>query len=523
MTQEKSFKSRVWEFFQSLGKTFMFPVSLLAFMGLLLGIGSSITSPSTINNFPFLGGELTQLTFGFIAIVGGFAFTYLPVMFAIAIPLGMAKRNKAVGAYSGFIGYMLMNMSINYYLTVTHQLADAATMKQVGQSVVLGIQTLEMGVLGGIIAGVITYFLHERFQDTVLHDAFAFFSGIRFVPIIVALTLSIVGLAIPLLWTYVAMGIAGIGHIIQSTSVFGPFLYGVGVLLLKPFGLHHILLAMVRFTPAGGTEVVGGQEIAGALNIFYAELKAGLPFSPHVTAFLSQGFMPTFIFGLPAVAYAIYRTAKPENRPVIKGLLLSGVLVSVITGISEPIEFLFLFIAPALYAFHIVMSGLALMVMAILGVTIGNTDGGILDLLIFGVMQGTSTKWYLLFPVGIVWFSIYFFVFRWYILKHDIKTPGREDSSDGAAQAVAANSKARGKSKYDHGVILSALGGKENIESLDNCITRLRLVVKDMTKVDQQTLKNAGALSVVVLDAHNVQVIIGPQVQSVKTGIEALI
>ncbi|MFH7827596.1 maltose/glucose-specific PTS transporter subunit IIBC [Kluyvera chengduensis] len=523
MTQENSIKSRVWEFFQSLGKTFMFPVSLLAFMGLLLGVGSSITSPSTIKSFPFLGGELTQLTFGFIATVGGFAFTYLPVMFAIAIPFGMAKRNKAVGAYSGFVGYMLMNMSINFYLTATHQLADAATMKQVGQSVVLGVQTLEMGVLGGIIAGVITYFLHERFQDTVLHDAFAFFGGIRFVPIITSLTLSIVGLILPILWTYVAMGIAGIGHIIQSTSVFGPFLYGVGVLLLKPFGLHHILLAMVRFTPAGGIEMVNGHEVAGALNIFYAELKVGLPFSPHVTAFLSQGFMPTFIFGLPAVAYAIYRTAKPENRPIIKGLLLSGVLVSVITGISEPIEFLFLFIAPTLYVFHIIMSGLALMVMAILGVTIGNTDGGILDLLIFGVMQGTSTKWYLLFPVGVVWFAVYFLVFRWYILKHDIKTPGREDSSDGAAQAVAANTKARGKSKYDHGVILNALGGKENISSLDNCITRLRLVVKDMTKVDQQTLKNAGALSVVVLDAHSVQVIIGPQVQSVKTGIEALI
>lgn len=286
MTQEKSFKSKAWAFFQSLGKTFMFPVSLLAFMGLLLGIGSSVTSPSTIKSFPFLGGELTQLTFGFIAMVGGFAFTYLPLMFAMAIPMGLAKRNKAVGAFAGFVGHMLMNMSINYYLTATHQLADAATMRQVGQSIVLGIHTLEMGVLGGIVVGVITYFLHERFQDTVLHDAFAFFSGIRFVPIITALTLSLVGLFIPLLWEYVALGIAGIGHIIQSTSVFGPFLYGVGVLLLKPFGLHHILLAMVRFTPAGGIEMVNGHEVAGALNIFYAELKAGLPFSPHVTAFL---------------------------------------------------------------------------------------------------------------------------------------------------------------------------------------------------------------------------------------------
>ncbi|MEG0280490.1 MAG: maltose/glucose-specific PTS transporter subunit IIBC [Morganella sp. (in: enterobacteria)] len=523
MSQEKSFKSKLWEFFQSLGKTFMFPVSLLAFMGLLLGVGSSVTSPSAISSFPFLGNEFVQLTFGFMAMVGGFAFTYLPVMFAMAIPFGLSNRNKAVGAFAGFVGYMLMNMSINYYLTVTHQLADPAMMKQVGQSVVLGIQTLEMGVLGGIVVGIITYFLHERFQDTVLHDAFAFFGGIRFVPIITALTLSLVGLAIPFLWKYVAMGIAGIGHIIQSTDVFGPFLYGVGVLLLKPFGLHHILLAMVRFTPAGGTEMVDGYEIAGALNIFYAELKAGLPFSPHVTAFLSQGFMPTFIFGLPAVAYAIYRTAKPANRPVIKGLLLSGVLVSVVTGISEPIEFLFLFIAPVLYIFHIIMSGLALLVMALLGVTIGNTDGGILDLLIFGIMQGTATKWYLVFPVGVIWFAIYFFVFRWYILKHDVKTPGREDAPEGAEQAVQANTRARGKSKYDHNLILTALGGKENIDSLDNCITRLRLVVKDMSKIDKKILKDAGALSVVVLDAHSVQVIIGPQVQSVKSGLEALI
>ncbi|TFQ14556.1 PTS maltose transporter subunit IICB, partial [Escherichia coli] len=261
---------------------------------------------------------------------------------------------------------------------------------------------------------------------------------------------------------------------------------------------------------------------AGALNIFYAELKAGLPFSPHVTAFLSQGFMPTFIFGLPAVAYAIYRTAKPENRPVIKGLLLSGVLVSVVTGISEPIEFLFLFIVPVLYIFHIIMSGLALLVMALLGVTIGNTDGGILDLLIFGIMQGTATKWYLVFPVGIIWFAIYFFVFRWYILKHDVKTPGREDAADGAEQAVKANTKARGKAKYDHNLILTALGGKENIDSLDNCITRLRMSVQDMSKVDDAQLKALRAIGVVHLNEHNLQVVIGPQVQSVKDELEKL-
>ena len=236
MTQKKSFKSKLWEFLQSLGKTFMFPVSLLAFMGLLLGIGSSVTSPSTITSFPFLGGEFTQLTFGFIAMVGGFAFTYLPLMFAMAIPMGLAKRNKAVAAFAGFVGYMLMNMSINYYLTATHQLADPATMKQVGQSIVLGIQTLEMGVLGGIVVGVITYFLHDRFQDTVLHDAFAFFSGIRFVPIITALTLSLVGLFIPMLWEYVALGI--IAEMTMMRERIGDDFYGKAVSMARAVCTH---------------------------------------------------------------------------------------------------------------------------------------------------------------------------------------------------------------------------------------------------------------------------------------------
>ncbi|MDU5792946.1 MAG: MFS transporter, partial [Enterobacter hormaechei] len=396
-----------------------------------------------------------------------------------------------------------------------------------------------LGVVSGITMSIGTFLIthiyegRQRGSRLLFTDSFFSMAGTVF-PVIAGMLLA---RHLPWYWVYVCIGVIYLAIFLLTLTVEFPVLgkkqhdaqpvakekWGVGVLLLKPFGLHHILLAMVRFTPAGGIEMVNGQEVAGALNIFYAELKAGLPFSPHVTAFLSQGFMPTFIFGLPAVAYAIYRTARPENRPVIKGLLLSGVLVSVVTGISEPIEFLFLFIAPVLYAFHIVMSGLALMVMALLGVTIGNTDGGILDLLIFGVMQGMSTKWYLLFPVGIAWFAIYFFVFRWYILRHDIKTPGREVDAQGALQAVEANTRARGKSKYDHGLILRALGGKENIESLDNCITRLRLVVKDMGLIDQQALKAAGALSVVVLDAHSVQVIIGPQVQSVKSGIEALI
>lgn len=511
MMARASLRNKVWEFAQSLGKTFMFPVSLMAFMGLLLGVGSSITSPSTIDNFPFLGGEYTQLVFNLVATVGSFGFTYLPIMFAIGIPMGLTEKNKGVAAYSGFVGYMAMNIGINFYLASTNQLASPENIKLAGQAMVMGVQTLSMGVLGGIVSGIVTYFIHRRFYNLKLHDAFSFFSGLRSVPIITVLVMSLIGLAMPLFWHYVALGITAVGNMIISAGSFGAFLYGVAINLLKPLGLHHIMLAMVRFTPAGGTELVNGETISGALNIFFAQLKAGEPISPAATAFLSQGFMPTFIFGLPAAALAMYMAATPGNRTRIKSLIISGVLVSIVTGISEPIEFLFLFVAPVLYLFHVFMTGAALFVVAMCGVTIGNTDGSALDLLIFGIMQGWQTKWYLIIPIGLIWSAIYFTVFYWYIKKYDIKPPGRDEVDD---IQIA---------KHDPAVILSALGGKENIVSLDNCVTRLRLVVHDMGKLQEKILKQAGALSVVKIDEHSVQVIIGAQVQTVKDNLDALL
>jgi maltose/glucose PTS system EIICB component len=515
----KSIKSGAWEFFQGLGKTFMLPVALLAFMGLMLGIGSAFTSPSTIENIPFLGNEVLQVIFSFMSTIGGFAFTYLPVLFAMAIPMGLVRYEKGVAAFSGFVGYVIMHLSINFYLTQTSQIVDADQMRTAGQGMVMGIQTLEMGVLGGIIAGVIVYFLHKRYYDIKLPDAFAFFGGARFIPILTAFTLSIVGLIIPMVWPIFAMAISAIGLTIQKAGVFGPFLFGAGERLLLPFGLHHILVAMIRFTDAGGTELINGNTISGALNIFYAQLQSGSAVSPSATAFLSQGKMPTFMFGLPAVALAIYHTARPENRKRIKGLLLSGVIAAFVTGITEPIEFLFLFIAPALYLIHVILTGLGFMVMALLGVTIGNTDGGILDFIIFGVLQGLDTKWYLVLVVGAVWFLIYYFVFRFAIVKFNLKTPGREDKNANGEQAETA----RKGSDYNAQKVLTALGGKENIQSLDNCITRLRLVVDNMKKVNEKTLKEeCGALGVVKLDDHNVQVVIGPQVGVLKSQIEKI-
>ncbi|HFU4024844.1 TPA: maltose/glucose-specific PTS transporter subunit IIBC [Streptococcus suis] len=505
----------LWEFFQGLGKTFMLPVALLAFMGLLLGIGSSFSSASTIKSFPFLGNPILQLIFRFMSTIGGFAFSFLPVLFAMAIPLGLARKEKGVAAFSGFVSYTVMHLAINFYLTESKQLAPIEHLRTAGQGMVFGIQTLEMGVLGGIIAGVVAYHLHKRFYRVQLHDSLAFFSGTRFVPIIVSLVMALVGLVIPILWPLIANFIEGIGLIIKSSGIFGPFLFGAGERLLLPFGLHHILVAMIRFTDAGGQAVVDGETVSGALNIFYAQLQAGVDISGSATAFLSQGKMPTFMFGLPGAALAMYHTSRPENRKKIKGLLISGVIATAVTGITEPIEFLFLFASPFLWFFHVVMTGLGFMVMSLVGVVIGNTDGGLVDFVIFGIMQGNYTRWWLVPIVGVVWFAAYYFVFKWVIIHKNIQTPGRQlndDTTDYSEEELSY----KGANKYDVVSIVDALGGKNNIENLDNCVTRLRLVLGDAKKVDDQKLMQLGALGVVHLDDKNVQVIIGTKVSGVK-------
>lgn len=522
MEKNKKNKTSIMEFLQGLGRTFMLPVALLAFMGLLLGLGSAFTSPSTIEAFPIFGNPIINGIFQFMSQVGGFAFTYLPVLFAMAIPLGLVRREKGVAAFSGFVGYTVMNLAINFYLSITNSIAEPDLMREAGQGMVFGFQTLEMGVLGGIIAGLIVYKLHDRFYNYQLPDSFAFFSGVRFVPIVTSLVMSVVGLVIPFIWPLFATVIQGIGQVIESSGEFGPFLFGSGERLLLPFGLHHILVAMIRFTDAGGTAIVDGESVSGALNIFYAQLNAGEPIATEATAFLSQGKMPTFMFGLPAAAFAMFKTALPENRNKIKGLLISGVVASAVTGITEPIEFLFLFISPLLWIFHVIMTGAGFMVMSLLDVGIGNTDGGILDFIIFGVMQGSETKWWWVLIIGAIWALLYYFVFKFVITKQDLPTPGRtvaayDEETNYTKEELSANKSA---SSYDVKGMLEALGGPENIANLDNCVTRLRLVVNDGKIVDDERLQQLGALGVIHLDENNVQVVIGTKVTGVKDEME---
>lgn len=524
MPSAKKQKVTLWEFFQSLGKTFMLPVALLSFCGIMLGIGSSLSSRDVITLLPALGHPVFQLLFTWMSKIGSFAFSFLPVMFAIAIPLGMARENKGVAAFSGFVGFAVLNLATNFYLTTKGVLptTDSAILKANNIQNILGIQSIDTGILGAVLVGILVYWLHERFNTVRLPDALAFFGGTRFVPIITTLVLGIAGLIVPLIWPWFAAGINGLGRLINGAGVFGPMIFGSGERLLLPFGLHHILVALIRFTEAGGTMDVCGHNVSGALTIFQAQLSCptSTGFSESATRFLSQGKMPSFLGGLPGAALAMYHCAKPENRHRIKGLLISGVVACVVGGTTEPIEFLFLFVAPFLYLIHAILTGLGFTMMAVLGVTIGNTDGNIIDFVVFGILHGMATKWYWVPVVASVWFVVYYAIFRFAIQRFNINTPGREVES--SASAAAANSPVTTKSGYNSPAILVALGGAQNIVSLDNCITRLRLSVKDMTLVDDAVLKANRAIGVVHLNDHNLQVVIGPQVQSVKDELDSL-
>lgn len=517
----------------------MLPVALLAFCGIVLGVGSSFGSATVQRQLPFLAWGPLPVVWHWMTNTGLVAFTFLPVLFAMAIPLGLVRQDKGVAAFAGFVGYASMNLAINFFLDARNvDVTDKAQIEHYAIRDVLGIPSMDTGLLGAIAVGIIVTHLHNRFRTIQMPDALAFFGGTRFVPIISALVMSVAGVIIPFIWPTINAWIGDLGSLIAASGVFGPFFFGTGEALLRPVGLHHILVAMFRFTKAGGAADVCGTDVQGALNIFYAQLKCGLdqPISEpvrHATTFLSQGKMPVYLGGLPGAALAMYHTARVGMRPEIKALLISGVVACVVGGITEPLEFLFLFIAPWLYAIHAVLIGLGFLAAAVLGVFIGNTDGNIIDFVVFGVMQGTQTKWYMIVVLAAIWFVVYYVLFRWAITRFDLATPGRDDvvaapeTTTTPVPATAAPMTATPAKlvagKYDPTAILAAIGGPDNVESLDNCITRLRMVVGDANLLDEASLKRLGAVGVIKLDDHNVQVVIGPQVQAVKDALAELI
>ncbi len=508
---------------QRVGRSFMLPIALLPIAGLLLGIGSSLTNPTTIEAYN-LGSILGPGTFlnsvmQVLAQTGNIVFANLPIIFAMGVALGMAEKEHGTAVLSAAIAFFIMHQTISTLLSLNGQLAEGAMLEGTIANVV-GIKSLEMGVFGGIIVGLGVAALHNRFYKIQLPTVISFFGGVRFVPIISTFVYILVGLVMYFVWPYVQRGIYSLGDLVLRSGYFGTFIYGTIERALIPFGLHHVFYMPFWQTGLGGSMVIDGQTVAGAQNIFFAQLASPstTQFSVEATRFMSGKF-PLMIFGLPGAALAMYSVAKPSKKQVAGGLLLSAALTSILTGITEPIEFTFLFVAPVLYVIHSIFAGLAYMIMHILNVGVGMTfSGGVIDLFLFGILQGNDkTNWLNVIWVGIIYFAVYYFIFRYLIKKFNFITPGRED--DEADTKLYTRKDVNAAKEDKSPLILEGLGGKDNLVNVDCCATRLRVTVKDSSKVNDNLLRQSGA-SGIIKSGSGVQVIYGPRVTVIKSNFE---
>ena len=529
-------KDKIFGVLQRVGRSFMLPIALLPVAGLLLGIGSSFTNATTIETyhlgkFIYEGGVLYTIL-DIMSKTGSAVFDNLALLFAMGVAIGMAKKEKEVAALSGAIAYIVMNTTISALITAK---GGVEAMAENSTTSVLGITTLQMGVFGGILVGLGVAALHNKFYKTELPQVLSFFGGTRFVPIVSTVTYLIVGIIMFYLWPIVQLGISKLGVLVLNSGYAGTWIYGILERALIPFGLHHVFYMPFWQTELGGSMMIDGNMVAGAQNIFFAELasKSTEVFSVSATRFMAGKF-PFMIFGLPAAAFAMYKTARPEKKKVVGSLLLSAALTSMITGITEPLEFTFLFVAPLMYAVHCVLAGLSYMLMHILNVGVGMTfSGGLIDMTLFGILQGNAkTHWIWIVVVGLIYAVVYYFVFYFMITKMNLKTPGREPDDvepklyrrSDVNESKAAKVKSTDKRASDvvSAMILKGLGGKENLSDVDCCATRLRVTVNDASKVMDDMLKASGA-SGVIHKGNGVQVIYGPKVSVIKSDLEDFI
>ena len=530
-------KDQIFGVLQRVGRSFMLPIAVLPVAGLLLGIGSSFTNATMIDTYglqAILGeGTILNMFLTVLSKAGSALFDNLPMIFAVGCAIGMAKKEKEVAALSAVIAYFTMNAAVNAMLVNSGQILDDGSIADfVLQGTItssVGIQTLQMGVFGGIIVGLGVAALHNRFYTIELPSALAFFSGSRFVPIISTVVYVLVGIGMFFVWPMVQNGIYALGGLVTGTGYLGTLIFGIIKRALIPFGLHHVFYLPFWQTGVGGSMEVAGKMIEGGQNIFFAQLAD--PSTVHFSADACRYFSGEFIFmifGLPGAALAMYQTAKPEKKKQAGGLLLSAALACMATGITEPLEFSFLFVAPMLFAVQVILAGAAYMIAHILNIAVGLTfSGGLLDLFLFGILQGNAkTSWLRIIPVGIIYFLLYYGIFKFLILKFDLKTPGREDEDTETKLYTKADYNAAKESGVKgaevSALITAGLGGKANIEDVDCCATRLRCTIKDPEKVQEALLKQSGSRGV-ILKGKGIQVIYGPQVAVLKTNLEAFL
>ena len=535
-------KDKIFGVLQRVGRSFMLPIAILPVAGLLLGIGSSFTNETTIATYGLQGilgsGTLLNSLLVIMNKVGSAVFDNLPLIFAVGVAIGMAKKEKEVAALSALIAYFVMNVAINAMLVINGKITgDGEIAKNVLEGTitsVCGIQSLQMGVFGGIIVGLGVAALHNRFHKIVLPSALSFFGGSRFVPIISTIVYMFVGIAMYFVWPVVQNGIYALGGLVTGSGYLGTLIFGIIKRALIPFGLHHVFYMPFWQTAVGGTMEVAGQMVQGGQNIFFAQLADSANvahFSADATRYFSGEFI-FMIFGLPGAALAMYRCAKPEKKKAAGGLLLSAALACMMTGITEPLEFSFLFVAPALFAVQVVLAGAAYMIAHMLNIAVGLTfSGGFLDLFLFGILQGNEkTSWLRIIPVGIIYFILYYVIFTFLIKKFNFKTPGREDDDTETKLYTKADVNARKEAgKAGDAVSMSAdpvseaitagLGGKKNISDVDCCATRLRITVHDAARVKDDILKSTGSRGI-VKKGQGIQIIYGPQVTVIKSKLE---
>ena len=528
---ELKMKDKIFGVLQRVGRSFMLPIALLPVAGLLLGIGSSFTNETMLAayglNSVIHPGTLIYTILDVMSQTGSAVFNNLALLFAMGVAIGMARKEKEVAALSGAVAYIIMNTAIHAMINAA---GGVEAMPANSTTTMLGITTLQMGVFGGIVVGLGVAALHNKFYKIELPQVLAFFGGTRFVPIVSSIVYLVVGIAMFYIWPVVQSGIAALGALVLASGYAGTFIYGLLERALIPFGLHHVFYMPFWQTAVGGTAIIDGVTVTGAQNIFFAELasKSTTVFSVSATRFMAGKF-PFMMFGLPGAALAMYHCAKPEKKKAAGGLLLSAALTAFLTGITEPLEFTFIFVALPMYAVHCVLAGLSFMLMHILNVGVGMTfSGGLIDLVLFGVMQGNAkTHWVWVVVVGAVYFVLYYIIFRFMISKFDYKTPGRDDAeevklytrADVNARSAASGSTAPAGDDPVSALIVEGLGGAANLSDVDCCATRLRCTVKDAALVKQDVLKASGA-SGVICKGNGVQVVYGPKVAVIKAKLE---
>lgn len=514
-------KDKIFGVLQRVGRSLMLPIAILPVAGLFLGIGGSFTNATFIEAYgltKFIGeGTFAYSILRVLNDAGSVIFGNLPLIFAIGVAIGMAKKEKEVAALAGAIAFFIMHASIAALVAINKDTLPAGSTTDV-----LGMNSLQVGVFGGIIVGLGVAALHNKFYKIELPQVLSFFGGTRFVPIISGIAYLLVGILMYFIWPPIQSGIYALGRLVLNTGYIGTWIYGILERALIPFGLHHVFYLPFWQTALGGSAMIDGQLIEGAQNIFFAELA-----SPNITHFnveatrFMAGKFPFMIFGLPGAALAMYTCARDEKKKIASGLLLSAALTSLLTGITEPIEFTFLFVAPILYVVHCVFAGLSFMLMHILNVGVGMTfSGGLIDLFLFGILQGNAkTDWLNVVWVGLIYFVLYYFVFKTMIKRLDLKTPGREAESEETKLYTRADVNEKKAASSVSELILKGLGGKSNVSDIDCCATRLRITVHNASKVSEKILKESGAAGVLI-KGNGVQVIYGPKVTVIKSELE---